>query len=93
MQFVLCNDETYKNLYFKNYQTNIRMADSRDFTAHFGVIVVVHPDDGDYEEEIHDLELLNDYKVIKLRYYDDPLRTYWGKEDVLGNFLPEGLAA
>jgi hypothetical protein len=83
MQFVLCNDETYKNLYFKNYQTNIRMSDSRDFTSHFGVRVIVHADDADYEEEMHDLELLNDYKVIKLSYYDDPLRAYWMEEDVI----------
>ena len=70
MKFVLCNDDTYQRLYQKEYQKYARVLDSRDFTAYFGVTVVVHPLDGDYDEVLNDLELLGDYKVIRLQYYD-----------------------
>ena len=71
MKFVLCNDDTYKRLYHKEYQNNVRVKDSRDFTAYFGVVVIAHTNDGDYDDILSDLELLSDYKVIKLEYCEE----------------------
>ena len=71
MKFVLCNDDTYQRLYHKEYHKYVRVRDSRDFTAYFGVVVIAHPTDGDYDDVLSDLELLSDYKVIKLEYREE----------------------